>query len=338
MASSGWFDFYQAPASKAIFFAVGLGSIANVYTLPAPWTGYDVTAFSGVQLHRVLAGQFVFGGIGELVLGLGLIYQFRMFERRMGTARFLSFTTMSTLLSITFQMAVLIMNPGFDDRELNQVAIGPYSYIFALFVHYFVYVPKLQKYRLLGAEFSEKSFMYLWGSQLLLAQGNQSAIAACCGMIGGLLCLSDKLPFNKFSWPDPLVRFSKDYLAPLFASRSPAEIAAARARREEETYARMGMDPATIAQQQQQHRGTNAQGYQMDQLLPGPGFLGGAGGGGFGGGFGGPAPPQPQANVAPPSEEDVARLTEMGFDRDSAVEALRRCNNNVARATESLLM
>jgi len=318
-----------------MFFSVGLGTIANAYLSKTPWTGYDVTAFSGMKLHRVLAGQFVFGGIGELVLGMGLIYHFRMFERRMGSSRFLSFTTMSTLLSITFQMVVLIMNPGFDGPSLTQVAIGPYSYIFALFVHYFVYVPKLQKYRFLGAEFSEKTLMYLWGSQLLLAQGNNSMIASCCGLISGLLCLSEKLPFSKFHLPEPVLRFGKDYVAPLFASRSPAEVAAERSRRQQQALARMGLDPATIAQMQQEMQGQqqqlNAQGYQVDQLLPGPGFLNGPGMGG------------PGFNAAPqalpePSEEDIARLTEMGFDRERVVTALRRCHNNVARATESLLM
>ena len=43
------------------------------------------------------------------------------------------------------------------------------------------------------------------------------------------------------------------------------------------------------------------------------------------------------AMVAEPSEELVARLEAMGFGRQDCLDALRRSNNDIARAAEMLL-
>jgi hypothetical protein len=88
----------------------------------------DVTIFSGAKLPKLLASQFIFGSVGELVLGSYLIYRFRIFERRLGSARFLSYTVMSSLLSISMQMFLLVLFPGFDNGSPNKLAPGPYSY------------------------------------------------------------------------------------------------------------------------------------------------------------------------------------------------------------------
>mmetsp|Transcript_5157 Transcript_5157/g.5355 ORF Transcript_5157/g.5355 Transcript_5157/m.5355 type:complete len:147 (-) Transcript_5157:43-483(-) len=49
-----------------------------------------------------------------------------------------------------------------------------------------------------------------------------------------------------------------------------------------------------------------------------------------------PAPAQP-APPPPPSEEAIESLTGMGFDRESAIRALGRCDNNVEHAVNRLL-
>jgi hypothetical protein len=61
---------------------------------------------------------------------------------------------------------------------------------------------------------------------------------------------------------------------------------------------------------------------------------GGAGGAGLGssGGGGGFAPP-----AAPPSEENIAQLMSMGFDRPAVEAALRSAENNVQIAADRLL-
>ena len=59
--------------------------------------------------------------------------------------------------------------------------------------------------------------------------------------------------------------------------------------------------------------------------------LSGGGGGAGGGGF------QPLPVSAPPSEESISMLTSMGFNRQDAVNALMRSDNNVAVAANNLL-
>uniref|UniRef100_A0A7S2S1Q9 UBA domain-containing protein n=1 Tax=Mucochytrium quahogii TaxID=96639 RepID=A0A7S2S1Q9_9STRA len=322
------FDFYKAPASKAFAFGCGVGTLVTSLMWKSPWTGYDITAFTGLRIHRILASQVIFGSIGEMILGLGLVYHFRLFERRMGTEKFVSFAVISTLLSISMQVLFLVCFPGFETSSLTRISPGPYSYIFALFVQYFAYVPKIQKFKVLGIEFSEKSMVYFWSCQLLLSRGRESVITATIGFFSGVLCLSNRLPFKDFKLPSGLSSFGENYLTPLFASRSPTEIALARARHQQQ---RMGRGVQGGTQQ-------NRDGYQFDQLIPGPGDA-------FGGGM---RPPQtgrqvqaaPTANLPPapePTEELINQLTTMGFSRENVIVALRRSHNNVDRAADILL-
>jgi len=299
------------------------------------WLGYDVTAFSGIRPHKVMANQFIFGSVGEMILGIGLIYQFRIFERRMGTAKFLSFTFLSTLLSISFQMLILMMYPGFDNESLNRMAPGPYSYVFSLFVQYFMYIPKLQRYNILGAEFSEKTLIYLWGLQLLFVRGRESLLTGICGVLAGFLCLNEKMPFSKFSWPEPLKRFGKGYLEPLLSS-DPRRNEMHERFRQQQRMTNMNRAAQMLRAQghHAQNNAQNARGYQVDQLIPGPGAM-----------FGGPGPdlnmgmPAPNAPpIAPPSEENIEQLTAMGFSRDQVIDALRRNNNDISRAANDLVL
>jgi hypothetical protein len=327
----------QAPASKALFYGCGLGTLVSSLLFKSNWSGYDVTAFAGARLHRLVAGQLLFGSVGELLLGLGLVYHFRLFERRMGTSQFVSFTFCSTLLSLGFQVVLLALNPG--QETLTRIAPGLYSVVFALFVPYFALVPKLNRHRILGVELSDKSLVYLWGSQLLLSRGRESLATGLCGLLGGLLCLSESLPFRKMQLPASLRAFGKSYLAPLLSSRSPLE---AQAERERAAALRRAQQPPQppqqpqglqqqLRQQQRQQQGAAAR-PAGEQLLPGgPGaaLFGPGMGMGYGMGAAPAAPPQP-------SEEDVATLVALGFDRALALRALRLNGNNVQHAADSL--
>ena len=320
-----------------MFYGCGLGTLVSSLLFKSNWSGYDVTAFAGARVHRLVAGQLLFGSVGELLLGLGLVYHFRLFERRMGTSQFVSFTFCSTLLSLGFQMVLLALNPG--QETLTRIAPGLYSVVFALFVPYFALVPKLNRHRILGVELSDKSLVYLWGSQLLFARGRESLATGLCGLLGGLLCLSESLPFRKMELPAPLRAFGKSYLAPLLSSRSPLEAQAEReraaalrrAQEQQQPQQQQGLQQQ-LRQQQRQQQGAAAR-PAGEQLLPGgPGaaLFGPGMGMGMGMGMGAPA-------AAPqPSEDDVATLVALGFDRALALRALRLNGTNVQRAADSL--
>lgn len=91
-------------------------------------------------------------------------------------------------------------------------------------------IPKLQRVKFFGAEFSEKSLYYLLGAQLLFARGMSSAIVGVCGLISGLLCMSDVLPYRRVVFPKALTDFATNYILPILASPNPAAVRAERAR------------------------------------------------------------------------------------------------------------
>ncbi len=316
-----------------MFYGCGLGTLVSSLLFKSNGSGYDVTAFAGARLHRLVAGQLLFGSVGELLLGLGLVYHFRLFERRMGTSQFVSFTFCSTLLSLGFQMVLLGLNPG--QESLTRIAPGLYSVVFALFVPYYALVPKLDRYRILGVELSDKSLIYVCGSQLLFSRGRESLATGLCGLLGGLLCLSESLPFRKLELPAPLRAFGKSYLAPLLSSRSPLEArraAALRRAQQQQQQPQQQGPQQQLRQQQRQQQGAAAR-PAGEQLLPGgPGaaLFGPGMGVGLGMGMGAPAA------ALQPSEEDVATLVALGFDRSLALRALRLNGNNVQRAADSL--
>lgn len=162
---------------------------------------------------KLLFSQLVFGSVGEIILGLGLIYQFRLFERRSGSSKFISFSFLSTVTSLVLQMCVLFL--GF---ETQRIAAGPYSYIFAWLVHYFSNVPKLQVYKFFGLELSDKTFVYFWTIQMLFSRGRESMVPGICGFVGGVLCMTPFLPLSKFAFPTVMSDFFETYVLPIVGS------------------------------------------------------------------------------------------------------------------------
>jgi hypothetical protein len=61
-----------------------------------------------------------------------LLYQFRTFERQMGTSKFSAFVIFVCLIASTVQLGFIVSLP-----PLQRVAAGPYALIFALFVLFY---------------------------------------------------------------------------------------------------------------------------------------------------------------------------------------------------------
>mmetsp|Transcript_13784 Transcript_13784/g.24618 ORF Transcript_13784/g.24618 Transcript_13784/m.24618 type:complete len:324 (+) Transcript_13784:81-1052(+) len=319
-------SFYHAPALRAMFFSCA-GGLASSFFFKSPPVGYDVTTFARMSLHRVLGNQFWFNSVGETLLGLFIMYNFRILEQRMGSARLVSFTFLSGALSLSLQLAFLVMFPGFDGPTPTRVAPGPYSFIFGLFVQYIAFIPKMHTRKVLGLDISEKFILYFCGSQLFFARGKDSMLAATCGFLGGLMCASERLPFRRFELPEPLSNFAKRYVAPLLEPQSPSKLAEERMQREQERLRAMGLTP--MANTPQRNGADAAATTQAERLIPGPGGF-------FAPNQGTQQFFQPPAPVQGPSEEQIASLVDLGFDRALAERALRMHNNNVQQAADSL--
>lgn len=283
----------------------------------------DLQALSEGQIYRLFTSQLAFTSLGEYVLGVGLLYSFRHFERRMGTSKFLALTFLVGVISLSAQIAMLLWVP---DIVSGVISSGPYGFIFSFFVQFFAHVPKLHRYSFLGLEVSDKSFVYMIGAQLALNHGTSSFFPSLIGFLAGLIVSSDKFPFNKFRLPRIVERTCERIFLPFLNSSSSIENAI-------ENQARMFQQQNQFGQQQTENApiGANQGVYRREQLTGRfPMFDN----------FQAPAPARvvaPPPLPVQPSEEAINALVGMGFDRQECEEALRRNNNNVDNAANYLL-
>uniref|UniRef100_A0A803LT13 UBA domain-containing protein n=1 Tax=Chenopodium quinoa TaxID=63459 RepID=A0A803LT13_CHEQI len=168
------------------------------------------------------------------------------------------------------------------------ITAGPYGLIFSSFVPFFFDIPVSTRFRLFGFHFSDKSFIYLAGLQLLLSSWKRSILPGICGIIAGSLYRMNIFYIRRAKLPD--------FIASLFSrvswpsTRSPSATTGIRS------------VPATAPYAGRQRN------Y-----------------------------PSPVVGSVEPSDDSVAMLVSMGFDQDSARQALVQARNDVNVATNILL-
>ncbi|KAH9606332.1 hypothetical protein KSS87_005329 [Heliosperma pusillum] len=205
----------------------------------------------------------------------------------------------------------LLKDPG------SSITTGPYSLIFSAFVPFFFDIPVSTRFRVLGLKFSDKSFIYLAGLQILIDDSNnlfatcgvtphnalvstmqlllsswkRSILPGICGVIAGFLYRTNifsirkaKLPyfltslFSRVSWP---------------STGSPSSSAGTR------------NTPSITSVAPYAGRQRNY--------------------------------PSPIVGSMEPSEDSITMLVSMGFDRDNARQALAQARNDINVATNILL-
>lgn len=96
-----------------------------------------------------LSQSVVFKYPGELACGALLLYYFRLFERRRGSAKHGAFVVSTLALNYAFQTAA--------SAALSAVLpSGPYGLIFASFVPYTLDVPPAQRFSFFGMPLTDK--------------------------------------------------------------------------------------------------------------------------------------------------------------------------------------
>ncbi|XP_024383933.1 rhomboid-like protein 18 isoform X2 [Physcomitrium patens] len=219
--NAGPSGFHNAPVTKAIVMACGLASV-----LVGTQGGARALSLSyqkivqKLQLWRLLSSPCVFSSTSELLFGLYLIYFFRVFERQIGSNKYLFFVLFSTIISTTLEVIALAALQ--DPTSLTGISLtpGPYGLMFALFVPFFFDIPISTRFKVFGARFSDKSFVYLAGLQLLLSSWKQSLIPGVCGLVAGFLYKSNVLGIKKVKFPEGLAAAAARLFAPLLSSNS----------------------------------------------------------------------------------------------------------------------
>jgi NACalpha-BTF3-like transcription factor len=278
---------------------------------------------------------------GELLFGTLLLYLFRVFERHWGTPKFAAYAFLSSITSLLVHLGLFII---FKPLPFSQLRPGPYGLIFALLWRYIVEIPAISKFTIFGASLSDKIFVYLLATQFLLTNPPSTVTAGVSGLLGGMMASSRLLRLHKFRFPSFIENFAREYILPMLqANTRPytvtpvlnANLAALHAQNQDSQMPSSLLGPsasnmmgnfgfgalrAARAQSQNQRHHQVAQQMQMQQQMQQQ-MQGRA------------SEAQSSAQqAAPVSDDDVARLVELGFDQERAEAALRANNNDVEMA------
>ncbi|XP_039045601.1 rhomboid-like protein 20 [Hibiscus syriacus] len=168
---------------------------------------------------------------------------------------------------------------------------GPYGLIFASFIPFYFDIPASTWFRIFGVRFSNKSFIYLAGLQLLLSSWKRSLLPGICGILACSLYRLNVFRIRRAKFPE--------FIASFFSRLS---------------WPSMENPPTTPAR----NLAGNAPSYTTHQVER-------------------TYPPTVVPSAVVPSEDSVATLVSMGFDQNSARQALVHVGNEINAATNILL-
>ncbi|XBI26902.1 hypothetical protein VPH35_051500 [Triticum aestivum] len=186
MQGGGVSGFHNAPVTRAIVLASGLLSVVFSVNRRARALGLSYQdIIKNFRVWRIFASLFAFQSTPELMVGLYLLYYFRVFERQMGSNKYSVFSLFAIAVSLPLEILSLVLLK--DTNYITALASGPYGLIFASFIPFFLDIPITSRFRIFGVNFSDKSFIYLAGLQLLVSSWKRSLIPGICGLIAGSL-------------------------------------------------------------------------------------------------------------------------------------------------------
>ncbi|XP_024595512.1 ubiquitin-associated domain-containing protein 2 isoform X2 [Neophocaena asiaeorientalis asiaeorientalis] len=324
--STGSSGLYRAPVSKGLLLVPSALSLLLALLLPhcQRFFVYDLQAVKDdFQIWRLICGRIICLDLKDTFCSSLLIYNFRIFERRYGSRKFASFLLGSWVLSAVGDFILVeAVRYSFGITAARNLPSGFLAPVFALFVPFYCSIPRVQVAHILGPlSITNKTLIYILGLQISGLCYNSKML-----QVHEVLCVP--------SW---MAKFCSWTLEPIFSSSEPT------------SEARIGMGATVDIQRQQRmelldrqlmlsqfaqvRRQRQQQGGMINwnRLFPplrqrrNVNYQDGR---------------QSEQQASPPlevSEEQVARLMEMGFSRGDALEALRASNNDLNVATNFLL-
>lgn len=280
--------FNNAPVTRACVIACGLFSVIFGIKGRSNKLGLSYQdIFEKLNIWKLIVSVFAFSSTPELMFGLYLLYYFRVFERQIGSNKYSVFILFSVIVSSLFEVFVIAL---LKDPTLNVLTSGPYGLIFSSFIPFFFDIPVSTWFRVFGIRFSDKSFVYLAGLQLLFSAWKRSIVPGLCGILAGSLYRLNVFRIRKMKFPE--------FLTSLFSRFSLPS---------------MGSPPTAPTR----HVVGNLPSYTGRQVEANY--------------------PARMASTTEPPEDSVATLVSMGFDRNSARQALVHARNDINAATNILL-
>lgn len=195
MVSAG--GFYNAPITKALTLSTALLTTVLSAAQKDRWALDLPRVLSSGQFHRLVTRHLFFRDTAELLVGCGLLYTFRTFERQMGSRKFGAFCVVATAVATSLEVGAL------SALSVSRTSPGPYGILYALFILYGAHAPAVRPTVLVAGRLavSEKSVCYFFGMQLLCSAGAASAVPAAAGLLAGALYHSDALALSAWRVP-----------------------------------------------------------------------------------------------------------------------------------------
>ncbi|ESQ52835.1 hypothetical protein EUTSA_v10017035mg [Eutrema salsugineum] len=212
--------FNNAPVTKAFVIASALFTVFfGIRGGPSKLGLSYQDIFEKFRIWKLIISNFAFSSTPELLFGLYLLYYFRVFERQIGSNKYSVFILFSGFVSLTLQIILLSL---FKDPTANLLTSGPYALIFASFVPFYLDIPVSKRFNVFGVHFSDKSFIYLAGVQLLLSSWKRSMFPGLCGIIAGSLYRLNIFGIRKAKLPEFMASFFSRLSLPSLSSHSQA--------------------------------------------------------------------------------------------------------------------
>mmetsp|Transcript_8456 Transcript_8456/g.14505 ORF Transcript_8456/g.14505 Transcript_8456/m.14505 type:complete len:279 (+) Transcript_8456:150-986(+) len=166
------------------------------------------------SLVQVASSALVLSNPQSLVLGVVLLWSCaRLAERHLGSAKFAAFSFICTTFGYVLQRG--LTEAGSRWLVQSSFPTGPWAFMFASLAYWAVTVPACTKFQVCGVRFTDKTFIYLAGLQLLRSQGWSSLLAGGAGLVAGLLYTSNALGVRNIRAPRFLCRLASKLLGPL---------------------------------------------------------------------------------------------------------------------------
>ncbi|ESO09043.1 hypothetical protein HELRODRAFT_186794 [Helobdella robusta] len=279
-----------------------------------------------MQLDKYLVSRCVFLDAKDMLCACVLLYHFRIFERRFGSAKFMSYFIVTYALSNIIELFILNLMHLLQYR-VDAMPTGLWGPLFSLYVPYYCDIPRIVIMHIWGFPFTGKSITYVVGLQML-STSMESMMLAGIGVFSGLAYYHNVILMKSWThMPTFIAHLSENTLGHMLKSPTPR-------------YLKRPMG-ATLELQRSQYM---EQLENMAWLQSSSSYSSSSSS----------SPPQQEANninnlfglfrryTSQPrntaiSEQQIQQLVDMGFPRDDAIDALNRTNNDVITATSVLL-
>ncbi|XP_015866381.1 rhomboid-like protein 20 [Ziziphus jujuba] len=197
--------FNNAPVTRTFLIACALFTVFFGIQGRSSKLGLSyLDIFGKLRIWKLIMSVLAFSSTPELIFGLYLLYYFRVFERQIGSNKYSVFILFSLTVALLFEVFALAL---LKDPAANLVTSGPYGLIFASFVPFFFDIPVSTRFRVFGVRFSDKSFIYLAGLQLLLSSWKRSILPGLCGILAGSLYRLNLFRIRRAKFPEFVASF-----------------------------------------------------------------------------------------------------------------------------------